>query len=60
MALYMDLVPKGYEKSLARDLAEKIKSDNGYLKTGFVGTPYICRVLSDNGYNELAYSLLYY
>ena len=58
MALYMDLVPKGYEKRVARDLAEKIKSDNGYLKTGFVGTPYICRVLSDNGYNELAYSLL--
>ena len=58
VALYMDLVPKGYEQRVARDLAERIKADNGYLKTGFVGTPYICRVLSENGYNELAYSLL--
>ena len=29
-----------------------------YLKTGFVGTPYLCRVLSENGCNEMAYKLL--
>jgi Bacterial alpha-L-rhamnosidase. len=29
-----------------------------HLTTGFVGTPYFCRVLSDNGANEEAYKLL--
>ena len=28
------------------------------LKTGFLGTPYILRVLSNNGYTDLAYDLL--
>lgn len=30
----------------------------GHLKTGFVGTPYLLHVLSDNGYAETAYSLV--
>lgn len=30
----------------------------GHLKTGFVGTPYLLHVLSDNGYIETAYDLL--
>ncbi len=30
----------------------------GHLKTGFVGTPYLLHVLSDNGYTETAYDLL--
>ena len=29
-----------------------------HLDTGFVGTPYLCRVLSANGANDLAYKLL--
>lgn len=58
VALYMDLVPEKHKKRVAEDLAERLKADKGYLKTGFVGTPYVCRVLSENGYNELAYSLL--
>ncbi len=29
-----------------------------HLRTGFVGTPYLCRVLSNIGANDLAYTLL--
>ena len=29
-----------------------------HLDTGFCGTPFLCRVLSENGHNEIAYTLL--
>jgi alpha-L-rhamnosidase len=38
-------------------LREAIKRSNYTLTTGFVGTPYICLVLSDNGYPDEAYKL---
>ena len=58
VALYMDLVPESYKDRLIKDLKEKLKEDNMHLNTGFVGTPYFCRVLSENGANEEAYKLL--
>lgn len=57
-ALYMDLVPENFRPRLINDLKEKLRKDNMHLKTGFVGTPYLCPVLSDNGANESAYRLL--
>lgn len=41
-------------QTLIRLIAEK----NGHLTTGFLGTPYLNHVLSDNGCDELAYRLL--
>lgn len=58
LALQFGLVPEGREQKVADMLAERLRKDNYYLKTGFVGTPYICRVLSDYGYNDIAYTLL--
>ncbi len=58
VALYMDLVPEEFVERVARDLNARLLKDKGYLKTGFVGTPYICKVLSKYGYNEMAYKLL--
>ncbi|WP_459478944.1 alpha-L-rhamnosidase [Clostridium saccharoperbutylacetonicum] len=58
VALFMDLVPEEHKKRVANDLALRLSRDKGYLKTGFVGSPYICRALSENGYNEIAYKLL--
>ena len=49
---------------ISDDIAETAKQLNelvtecGHLKTGFVGTPYLLHALSDNGYNETAYSLI--
>lgn len=58
LALFMDLVPEGKRERVINDLRERLVKDKVHLKTGFVGTPYICRVLSENGYNDLAYTLL--
>lgn len=44
---------------LTKKQLEKLFEDSGNkLKTGFVGTPLLCNVLSDNGYDRLAYTLL--
>ncbi|MNJ47866.1 Bacterial alpha-L-rhamnosidase [compost metagenome] len=40
-------------------LMELLKESNYHLTTGFVGTPYLNFVLSDNGYNDIAYKLLF-
>jgi len=43
----------------ASRLADMVKKAGVRLETGFVGTPYLLHVLSDYGYTELAYSLLF-
>ncbi|MFV0344453.1 MAG: family 78 glycoside hydrolase catalytic domain [Anaerocolumna sp.] len=58
LALFMDLAPEKHRKRIVKGLVKNLKDNKGYLKTGFVGTPYFCRVLSENGYNDLAYQLL--
>lgn len=58
LALFMGLVPDEHLERVQIDLIERIKQDNTHLRTGFVGTPYLCRVLSNNGANDLAYKLL--
>ncbi|MAU11859.1 MAG: alfa-L-rhamnosidase RamA [Anaerolineaceae bacterium] len=58
LALYMDLVADGHRKCVENDLIEQLKHDHNHLSTGFVGTPYLCRVLSNIGANDLAYKLL--
>ena len=40
------------------DLIARLNKDKTHLRTGFVGTPYLCRVLSNIGANDLAYRLL--
>lgn len=56
LALAFDLV--GKKQPFADRLAEKIHENGDKLQTGFVGTPYLLRALSENGYTELAYTLL--
>lgn len=58
VALFMDLVPEKHRNRIAQDLRERLKKDKNHLKTGFVGTPYLCRVLSETENNDLAYTLL--
>lgn len=58
VVLYMGLTPDfAYEKVKA-GLLNKLARNKYHLETGFVGTPYLLRVLSDNGMNDLAYHLL--
>lgn len=58
VALYMDLVPGEHKEQVALVLRSKLKESGYHLRTGFVGTPYLCRVLSANGSNDIAYRLL--
>lgn len=58
VALFMDLAPEKDRARVAQDLMARLKKDHNHLKTGFVGTPYLCRVLSESGLQELAYTLL--
>ncbi|MGN1248433.1 MAG: family 78 glycoside hydrolase catalytic domain [Candidatus Spyradocola sp.] len=56
LALAFDLV--GKKQPFADRLAEKIHENGDKLQTGFVGTPYLLRALSENSYTDLAYTLL--
>lgn len=58
VGLYMDFAPEGSKVRMAEFLKEKLKVNKGYLKTGFVGTYLLNKVLSDYGNNEMAYKLL--
>jgi alpha-L-rhamnosidase len=58
LALFMELVPDGFHQRVINDFMLRLRKDNLHLRTGFVGTPYLCRVLSNHGANELAYKLL--
>lgn len=58
VALYFHLVPEAYREKTAKRLVELLKERDGHLVTGFVGTPYFCHALSENGYVKEAYELL--
>jgi alpha-L-rhamnosidase len=58
VALYMDLAPEEWKDRIAFSLRQKLKDSGYHLRTGFIGTPYLCRVLSGNGSNDIAYRLL--
>jgi alpha-L-rhamnosidase len=58
LALFMNLAPDNHRKRVENDMIEKLRQNKIHLRTGFVGTPYLCRVLSNIGANDLAYQLL--
>src|SRR5690606_4021258 len=58
LALKFEMLPEVLRAQAARRLVENIKSYDYHLTTGFLGTPYLCFVLSEFGYHDLAYTLL--
>jgi alpha-L-rhamnosidase len=58
LALMFNLLPENLREKSAGFLAEDIKSRENHLSTGFLGTVYLCHVLSANGYTDTAYDLL--
>jgi len=59
LILHFGLCTEDEKPALVNKLAELIAEFDGRMTTGFVGTPYILHVLSDNGYTDLAYQLLF-
>ncbi|NJM08923.1 family 78 glycoside hydrolase catalytic domain, partial [Candidatus Gracilibacteria bacterium] len=59
LALHFDLLPAELRPVALDELVRDIQRRDNHLATGFVGTPYISRVLSDNGRADVAYALLH-
>ena len=58
IALHFGLVPHEFKKRTVDTLVEIIAEYDDSISTGFLGTPYICYALSENGRLDLAYKLL--
>lgn len=58
VALYFGLTPEKYKETTVGNLLKLLEKENGHLVTGFVGTPYFCHALSQNGHVKEAYDLL--
>lgn len=58
LALHFDLLPAELRPRIEQALVRDIESRGMHLSTGFVGTPYLTRVLTDAGRIDIAYALL--
>jgi alpha-L-rhamnosidase len=52
------MLPEDLRAQAAKRLADNIKDYDNHLTTGFLGTPYLCEVLTRFGYDSVAYKLL--
>ena len=57
LALMFDLLPEAQRAGAAKRLVDNVNR-YGHITTGFLGTPYICEVLTRFGYEDVAYELL--
>ena len=58
LALNFDMLPESQRQQAAERLVKNIRDYNMHLTTGFLGTPYLCAVLTRFGYADIAYGLL--
>lgn len=58
LALNFGLLPPNLRPAAIQYLTNDIRNRKNHLATGFLGTPYLCHVLSSNGQTPLAYELL--
>lgn len=57
LSLYFNLAREKDRKRILKTLLTNIENHKNHLSTGFVGTPYICHALSENGAHEMAATL---
>lgn len=58
LALEFDMLPENLRQQAADRLVRNIRRYDMHLTTGFLGTPYLCHVLSRFSYANIAYRLL--
>lgn len=58
LALNFDMLPENLRQQAVERLVANIKDYGNHLTTGFLGTPYLCHVLSRFGHSDVAYTLL--
>ena len=54
LSLYFNLAREKDRERILQTLKTNIENHKNHLATGFVGTPYLCHTLSENGEHELA------
>ncbi|MCM1123081.1 MAG: glycoside hydrolase family 78 protein [Eubacterium sp.] len=54
LSLHFDLAREKDRKTIVKTLVSNIEDHKNHLTTGFVGTPYLCHALSDNGAHDVA------
>lgn len=58
LSLYFNLAKEKDRTRILQTLITNIENHKNHLATGFVGTPYICHALSENGAHDLAGTLM--
>ncbi|TSJ36575.1 Bacterial alpha-L-rhamnosidase [Mucilaginibacter corticis] len=58
LALAFDMLPEDKRADAANRLVTLIRQNDDHLATGFLGTPFLLKVLADYGYADVAYKLL--
>ncbi len=58
LALYFELLPERKAKEAGKHLIQKIKEADNHLRTGFLGTPLLPKVLDEMGKIDLIYEIL--
>jgi alpha-L-rhamnosidase len=58
LALQFDMLPENLRQQAADRLVTNIRRYDNHLSTGFLGTPYLCHVLSRFNHADVAYRLL--
>lgn len=59
LLLHFDLIQKKFRAAVAERLRQNLAEHKNHLVTGFVGTPYLCHALTENGLHDLAAALLF-
>ena len=54
LMLHFDLIKPEFKERIMETLETNIGAHHNHLTTGFVGTPYLCHCLSENGLHDLA------
>ncbi|MDH7601726.1 MAG: family 78 glycoside hydrolase catalytic domain [Armatimonadota bacterium] len=57
LPLALGVVPLEHKNAVLEHIVNDVKSRKGHLSTGFVGTPFLMKVLTDNNLAELAYTI---
>ena len=58
LALNFDMLPENLRQQAAKRLVDNIETYGNHLTTGFLGTPYLCHVLTRFGFTNVSYKLL--
>lgn len=58
LALQFDMLPENLRPQAVERLVVNVKKYKNHLTTGFLGTPFLCPVLSRFGHTDVAYDLL--